>query len=92
MSKIDYKEVFNGKYLVARSNYGGLDTEKCQSKKRCPIFNDYIPYKSVTVKCKEEEVDQVIDCLSYVHGGDCVSNYKSLEDGYVAIRSDYKSL
>ena len=56
----------------------------------CPVFNDEVPYKSVTVVCDIEQENDVTDWLSYVHGGDCVSMRKDLKDRKVALRSDYQ--
>lgn len=55
----------------------------------CPIFGDVLPYKSVTVICDEEQCEEVIHWLIYVHGGNCVSYRKELKDGKVAFRSNY---
>jgi len=73
------------------------DTNKCISKgmivaktnEVCPIFGDIVPYKSVTVVCDKEQCGEVAYWLSYVHGGDCISQSKELEDGKVAYRSNY---
>lgn len=54
----------------------------------CPVWKDKLPYKSVTAICNADEVDEVSYWLSYVHGGE-YSKTKTLEDGRVAIRSDY---
>ena len=56
----------------------------------CPIFNDEVPYKSVTVVCPKSQYDEVVYWLEYVHGGDCVSITKELDDLRIAIRSDYQ--
>ena len=60
------------------------------SGQTCPIFKDKVPYKSVTVICPKDKVEQVIYWLEYVHGGDSVSKRKDLPDGKVALRSDYR--
>jgi hypothetical protein len=57
---------------------------------RCPIWNDLLPYKSVTVVCDEKDLNATTRWLSYVHGGSH-SNLKNLPDGKVAIRSDYQA-
>lgn len=61
------------------------------SEELCPIFGDIVPYKSATVLFdpKTHPEHEVIYWLSYVHGGD-YSRYKELEDGKIAIRSDYQ--
>lgn len=56
----------------------------------CPVFNDKIPYKSVTVICPKNQYDEVAYWLEFVHGGDCVSMTKELDDLRIAIRSDYQ--
>jgi hypothetical protein len=62
-----------------------------RSEERCPIFGDTVPYKSVTVVFDPEvhPYGEVCYWLSYVHGGQH-SNEKTLEDGRIAIRSDYQ--
>jgi hypothetical protein len=70
---------------------GYLDAKTLHPKKtRCPIFKDFIPYKSVTVVCKAEQEQEVIYWLEYVHGGNSVSGRKELKDGRIALRSDYQ--
>lgn len=56
----------------------------------CPIFGDKVPYKSVTVVCKEEEFESVKYWLEYVHGYDCISKMKEMEENKIAIRSEYQ--
>lgn len=56
----------------------------------CPAFKDVVPYKSVTVVCDEDQVDDVTYWLEYVHGAECVEKTKRLDDGKVAIRSNYQ--
>lgn len=56
----------------------------------CPVWGDTLPYKSVTVICMQDQVDDVFYWLSYVHGGGCVSRVKELEGNRVALRSDYQ--
>lgn len=56
----------------------------------CPIFGDKVPYKSITVVCNQDQLDDVLYWLEYVHGGGCVSMVKELPDGRVALRSDYQ--
>jgi hypothetical protein len=59
-----------------------------RGEEKCPIFKDKLPYKSVTVVCKPEEEEEVCYWLDYVHGGG-ISKRKVLEDGKIAIRSNY---
>jgi len=56
----------------------------------CPIWGDVIPFKSVTVKCRPEQMEEVIYWLEYVHGGDSITKSKTLDDGTIALRSDYQ--
>lgn len=55
----------------------------------CPVFNDIVPCKSVTVICDKEQESDVTYWLEYVHGGNCISESKILDDGKIALRSDY---
>lgn len=57
---------------------------------KCPIFKDIVPYKSVTVVCNKEDVNDVTFWLEYVHGANAISKEKSLPDGKIALRSDYQ--
>jgi len=61
-----------------------------RSEERCPIFGDIVPYKSLTIVCKEDELGDALYWLSYVHGGGH-SREKKLNDGRIAIRSDYQA-
>lgn len=56
----------------------------------CPYFADVIPYKSYTFVCNIEQEEEVTYWLEYVHGGNSISNRKVIEDGKVALRTDYK--
>lgn len=55
----------------------------------CPIFGDIVPYKSVTVICDEDQLDDVSYWLEYVHGADSISDIKHIDGGKMAIRSNY---
>jgi hypothetical protein len=55
----------------------------------CPIFGDEIPYKSVTVVCTEEQLNDVEYWLDYVHGANSLEKIAELENGELAIRSNY---
>ena len=79
----------DSKYIVATSNYGGFNDSKARSKDKCPIFKNYIPYKSCTLMCNESELDEIIYWSEWVMGGGCVSKHKVLKNGYVAIQIDY---
>jgi len=54
----------------------------------CPVFKDKVPYKSVTVLCEQDQIEDVMYWLEYVHGGGCVQRAKG-HKGKIAIRSDY---
>lgn len=56
----------------------------------CPIFGDDIPWKSVTVVFPAEHESAVEHWLIYVHGGGH-ERRKVLENGTVAIRSNYQA-
>ena len=84
------------KGMIVARGYGMTQAEYDAHPKResfypriCPIWHDELPYKSVTVICTMKEMGEVQDWLGYVHGGDC-SAVKPLEDGMVALRSDYQ--
>lgn len=73
----DYEKGTNG-MIVAQ--YGDI----------CPMFNDKVPYKSVTVVCNESQLVEVEYWLTYVHGANCVYATMKLPEGKIAIRSDYQ--
>ena len=56
----------------------------------CPVWGDELPYKSVTVVCANDQVEEVSYWLEYVHGGGSVSDIRDLDGGRVALRSDYR--
>lgn len=56
---------------------------------RCPIWNDELLYKSVTIICDAALVEEVSYWIEYVQGAGSVSNIKDLSNGRVALRSDY---
>lgn len=60
-----------------------------QNEQTCPIFGDVVPYKSVTVICRPNQVEEVQYWLEYVHGGGSISHATTLENGDMAIRSNY---
>jgi hypothetical protein len=82
--------------IVADCQFGGgRDKKTARSKGKCPIFNDHIPYRSVTVVCREEWADEVAYWLEFVHGGESISQEKEINDleegkNYIAFRSDYQ--
>lgn len=57
---------------------------------KCPIWDDLLPYKSVTAVCQPDQQEEVEYWLSYVHGGG-PTKIKHLPDGRIAIRSDYQA-
>lgn len=75
--------------IVADSRLGGFDEDRLQSKGRCPIFGDHIPWKSVTVVGPADMEHEIEYWLSFVHGAESVSQVADLDDGRVAMRSDY---
>jgi hypothetical protein len=56
----------------------------------CPIWKDELPNKSVTVICTETQFNEVSSWLEYVHGAESVTKAKTLPEGKIALRSDYK--
>lgn len=77
----DHERIDDGMVVV----YG-----KGDKKVRCPIFKDVVPYKSVTVVCKQEQLQGVLQHLMNAHGGPHAFK-KDLPDGRIAIRSDYQA-
>ena len=61
-----------------------------RSDKTCPIWGDKVPSKSVTVVCNVDQESDVAHWLAYVHGGGWSMRLK-LDDGRIAIRSDYQA-
>ena len=86
----DHKKIHDG-MVVADHNHGGFDKRQCQSKTRCPVFNDFVDYKSLTVVCDASIREEVAYWLEYVHGSDSIQKVRELEDGRVAFRSDYQA-
>lgn len=88
------------KKLTKDDIWGIFDPIKCERISKgmivarhgeiCPIFEDEVPYKSVTVVCPKNQYNEVVYWLEYVHGCDCVVMTKELDDLRVAIRSDYQ--
>ena len=88
--RLTKEDVFNtDRFIVADDRHGGYDEKNLQSRGRCPIFGDFVDLKSVTVVCTKEEAWEVETQLTYQHGANSVSQYKELDDGRVAMRSDY---
>lgn len=56
----------------------------------CPVWDEELGYKSVTVTCNKDQQYEVEYWLEYVHGGNSISKTKDLPDNKVAIRSDYQ--
>lgn len=57
----------------------------------CPVWGDEVPHKSATFICKESQIEEVNKWIRYVQGQG-YSRIKKLEDGRVALRSDYCAL
>lgn len=72
---------------MVNSNKRGMVVAK--SYDTCPIFCDKVPYKSVTVVCDANQESAVRYWLSFVHGGNNISNRKVFDDGRIALRSNY---
>ena len=83
----NYKMIDNG-MVVARGLPSGYESES-DLPTICPIWNEKLPYKSVTVVTDQALVDDVIYWLEYVHGGGSVSKMKKINGDKVAIRSNY---
>jgi len=56
----------------------------------CPVWGDRLPWKSSTVIVPPELEDAAAFCLACADGGG-YSRRKVLEDGRVALRSDYQA-
>jgi hypothetical protein len=66
-----------------------------ETPKKCPIWGDDLPYKSVTVVCREDQEQDVVYWLEYVQGNNCISRRSELSKrkygkGMIALRSDYQ--
>lgn len=85
----DKWERINNGMLVARGAPNDYVNTFDNIPQTCPIWNDRLPYKSVTVVCQIEQIDEVEYWLEYVHGGGSISQYKELPNGKIAIRSNY---
>lgn len=90
------EEEYQKKLCVTKEDVWGdmVNSDKrgmvvAKSYDTCPIFHDKVPYKSVTVVCEPKQERDVCYWLSYVHGGNNISNRKVLDDGRIALRSDY---
>jgi len=84
-------EVDVEKFPIKRVSKGMIVASQAKGyPSTCPIWKDKLPYKSVTVVCKKEQVPDVVYWLEFVHGGDSVSRMKDLPKGKVALRSDYQ--
>ena len=87
-STITKKTVF-GCYASLDSSSQNTGMVIAISKGQCPVWNDLLPYKAVTVKCKPSQENAVTYWLEYVHGGNSVT--KRLEkDGALYLRSEYQ--
>ena len=93
-----YKRLKSNIYSFSHM-YGGFDNKKCQSKSKCPIFKNNIPYKSFTIIVDANQFDDAVNWCSNLHGHESISkikqfNYlrvgKHIRKNQVAIRSDYQ--
>lgn len=76
---------------LAKSPAGAAELfDRIQVGDICPVWEDELRYKSVTVICTEEQEDDVCYWLEYVHGGNAITKKKKLNGGKVAIRSEYQ--
>lgn len=87
--KIKKEDVW-GEYDVVQLKKISNGMVVASSDETCPVFGDVIPYKSVTVICDENQFNDVKYWLEYVHGADCIAKTKILENGKIAIRSNYQ--
>lgn len=55
----------------------------------CSVFNDKVPYKSVTIVCDKALYTDVAYWIEYVQGANAISNTLELQDNKIAIRADY---
>lgn len=78
-----------GKYDEKKSKRIDFGMIVARGEVRCPIFKDKLPYKSVTVVCKDNQIKEVIYWLEYVHGANSISKTKKLAEDKIAIRSNY---
>ena len=85
-SKITKEDVF-GRWVDGVKVHAGMVVARYEDA--CPIFGDAVPYKSVTVVCEASLGEEVSYWLEYVHGADCISEVNILDDGRLAMRSDY---
>jgi hypothetical protein len=93
----NHKRIDNG--LLVAQGYADVDAEYFPQEKYdelranlpdiCPVWNDKLPDKSVTIICSSEQSDEAMYWLSYVHGGGFSMMIK-LSGDRVAIRSNYQ--
>tara|TARA_R100001460_G_scaffold18349_1_gene38930 strand:+ start:374 stop:724 length:351 start_codon:yes stop_codon:yes gene_type:complete len=77
-------------------NYGKLKPSAEKSKQKCPIFKDYIEWKSFTVIVEKKLQESAEYWCEFFHGGGSISQTMELENKkngkkYVAIRSNYQA-
>ena len=85
----DHSRRLTNGMLVARGLPEDMENTYDDLPQVCPVWGDRLPYKSVTVICHPDKVEEVKYWLEYVHGGGSIKNIGSLDDERVAIRSDY---
>lgn len=84
-------ESINEGMIVARGRpFSAPEDHQYSLPSFCPVWNEELPYKSVTAICTEEDLDDVVFWLSYVHAVE-YQMVKRLPDNKVAIRSNYQA-
>lgn len=85
----DYVKRIDWGMIVAKGYSNSYEGKK-EIPQVCPIWEDELGYKDVTVVCDEGVSSDVIYWLEYVHGANSVTALKEIEGGKVAIRSEYQ--
>ena len=70
-------------------NYGKKAPSADSSDFLCPIFGDYIPYKSWTIVVEKQYLESARNWCNYFHGGGSVEKEKQVSSNKIAIRSNY---
>ena len=81
-SQLTQEDVW-GKWVDGEKVSKGMIVARYNEK--CPYFNDIIPYKSVTVVCKESQYSEVEYWLDYVQGCGSIVSGKPIDDELIAI-------
>ena len=90
MDMLTMEDVWGKKEYISKGNYKVIvkGMVVADNGDICPIWGDEIPYKSATLICDESQVEDVNKWIRYVKGQG-YSRIKKLENGKVALRSDY---